>query len=539
LTAAPFLSIVTPVNGASPEFLRGTVASVAALAEPQWELCLVDDCSADADLDAYLTDLVATDSRIRVHRRAERGGIVATTNDGLAQATGEFVALLDQGDLLQQDTIGHVRAWATSSADIDFLYTDEDEIDDSGHHFNAFLKPDWSPDRLRCHMYTGHLGVFRRRLVDDVGRMRAEFEGSHAYDLVLRVTERAGRVVHVPHVLYHRRAAEHAATPKEPIATHAITAARRALEEHFERTGFPAVAEPDPAAPETLWRPRPRLATTPLVSIVIPTGGQRRGVGQQSRIHVIECVRSILARTRYPAVEIVCVTSRGFDDHVRERLTVLAGDRVRCVDGREPFNFSFAVNRGVAESSGEHVILLNDDTEILDADWVERLLLFSLEPGVGAVGAKLLYGDGRLQHAGVVTIEPPTHAFHGWPGDTTGYFHNTVVAGNWAAVTAACLMTRRECFEEVGGFTGTLPLNYNDVDYCFKLRRAGYRIVCNPAARLVHYERSTRASGVTTEERSVLRGRWGSWLDNDPYYSSRFLDGADFAVSVPDRPRTG
>ena len=156
----------------------------------------------------------------------------------------------------------------------------------------------------------------------------------------------------------------------------------------------------------------------------------------------------------------------------------------------------------------------------------------------GALPLQRVTGDAFAFERVVTTESGPNHAFHGWPGDTTGYFHNTVVAGNWAAVTAACLMTRRECFEEVGGFTGTLPLNYNDVDYCFKLRRAGYRIVCNPAARLVHYERSTRASGVTTEERSVLRGRWGSWLDNDPYYSSEFVHGADFAVSVPDRPRT-
>ncbi len=538
MTTAPTLSIVTCERGGSAENLRATVESVRESTDTAWEMRVVVDGARRAESDAWLADLSAADRRVHVDRCALGSGPVAMMNHGMVRATGEFVALLDDGDLLHPDALAIVRATIASAPDVDYLYTDEDEIDDSGRHFNAFLKPGWSPDRMRCEMYTRQLSVFRASVVEAVGMMRAEYEGAHVFDLALRVTERARHVAHVPHVLYHRRAVAIGAEGDESGAAHTVVRARRALDDHYERTGFAATAEADPIAPDTLVRPRPRLTSTPLVSIVIPTGGQRKVIGDQIRNLVVECVRSIVGRTTYPAFEIVCVTSDGFDDGTRRRLTSLDDPRLRFVAGREPFNFSHAVNRGVAASHGEHVILLNDDTEILDPDWIERLLLFSLDPQVGAVGAKLLYPDGRLQHVGVVTNElGPVHAFGGWPGESTGYFHNAAVAGNWSAVTAACLMTRRDCFEQVGGFTAALPLNYNDVDYCLKLRRAGYRIACNPAVRLIHFESSTRAPVVLAHEQAAMHRRWGASMFTDPYYSRDFLPGADFAVPMPDRPR--
>jgi O-antigen biosynthesis protein len=380
---------------------------------------------------------------------------------------------------------------------------------------------------LRASPYTGRLAVFRRATLEDAGGIRPELALALDHDVALRVSERARRIVHVPEVLYHRR------PPYSAIPDRAPVAAVRAVAEHLERVGFPATVEHDPQRPRLL-RLRPVLREHPAVSIVIPTGGHRRLVHGQQLNLVANCVDSIVRRSTYPNYEIVCVVDDGTDQTARDELVAAGRDRLRLVPYREPFNFARKVNLGALRAGGDYLIFLNDDTEVITPEWIESLLMFARHPCVGAVGAKLRFADGRLQHVGVVAVDGnPGHPYYGFPGDFDGHMDNARTPTNCIAVTAACLMTRRNCFEAVGGLSLEFPLNYNDVDYCLKLRHAGYRNVFDPYAELYHFETSSRATGsVSDAELQALRDRWGRVLRRDPYYNPGFRGRADFVVPL-------
>jgi GT2 family glycosyltransferase len=365
--------------------------------------------------------------------------------------------------------------------------------------------------------------VLRRSLVEEVGGFRAEFNGSQDWDLVLRVTERAREVVHVPRVLYHwRMLATSAAGGGEAAKPWAYEAGTRAIQAHCDRTDFEAVVEHDTRNPG-IYLLQPRLRDTPLVSIVIPTAGQVREVRFEQVVLIEHCVESIVATTTYANYEIVCVVDDAVPQPLIDRLRSLAGDRLTLVTCQGPFNFSERINAGVLRASGDHVLLLNDDMEITTPNWLERLLMYSRTPGIGAVGAKLLFGDGSLQHAGVIFDDVgPGHIYRTYPGDHGGYFNMLKVANNFQAVTGACLMTRRAVFEEVGGLSTLLPLNFNDIDYCLKVRQVGLRAVVDPGTTLVHFESSSRSTVVTESEVLLMQRRHGRAMP-DPYYNSSFL----------------
>ena len=516
-------SIVTPVYNPPADVLRAMLRSVRDQGFSDWEHCLVDDGSTEAHVRQILDAAAAADPRVHVAYRAENGGIVAASNDALAMATGEFVVLLDNDDELEPDALEVVDRALAATPDADYLYTDEDKIDERGHRAFAFYKPGWSPERLRTQMYTCHLSVLRRSLVDEVGGFRAEFNGSQDWDLVLRVTERAREVVHVPRVLYHwRMLATSAAGGGEAAKPWAYEAGTRAIQAHCDRTGFEAVVEHDTSNPG-IYLLEPRLRDAPLVSIVIPTAGQRREVRLEQVLLVERCVESIVAVTTYHNYEIVCVVDDAVPQQLIDTLRRLAGDRLTLVTCGGPFNFSERINAGVLRAAGEHVLLLNDDMEITTPDWLERLLMYSRSPGIGAVGAKLLYGDGTLQHAGVIFDDVgPGHIYRTYAGDHGGYFNMLKVANNFQAVTGACLMTRRAVFDEVGGLSTLLPLNFNDIDYCLKVRQVGLRAVVDPGTTLVHYESSSRSTVVTENEVLLLQRRHGRAMP-DPYYNPSFL----------------
>lgn len=523
----PRFSVVTPVFDPPARVLQAMIASITAQSFTDWELCLVDDCSTQAHVRRILDKAAASDPRIRVAYRAENGGIVAASNDALALATGEFVALVDNDDELHLDALHRVDEALTATPEADYVYTDEDKIDEAGHRAHAFLKPDWSPERLRTQMYTCHLSVLRRSLVDEVGGFRQEFHGSQDWDLVFRVTERARAVVHVPGVLYHwRTLATSAAGGGEQAKPWAYEAGTRAIQAHCDRTGVEAVAEQDATRPG-IYHLRPRLAHHDKVSIVIPTGAQAREVRREQAVLVERCVGSIVSTSSYPDYEIVCVIDEHTDRDVVDRVVRMGEGRVRGVECGGPFNFSERVNAGALASDGEHILLLNDDIETITPDWLERLVMYSRLPGVGAVGAKLLFGDERLQHAGVVFDEVgPGHIYRGFAGQHGGYFDMLRVANNFQAVTGACLMTRRAVFEEVGGLSLLLPLNFNDIDYCLKVRSQGYRVVFDPDTVLFHYESSSREAKVHEWEINLLQQRHGV-LACDPFYNPGFLTGPD------------
>jgi GT2 family glycosyltransferase len=515
--ATPRFSILTPVYETPGDVLWEMLESVRRQSFADWELCLVDDASPSARVRTTLDQVAAEEPRIRVAHRPENGGIVAASNDALALAQGEFVALLDHDDKLHPDALRLVDEAIGSDLEVDYVYTDEDKIEERGRHLSPFLKPDWSPERMRTQMYTCHLSVLRRVLVEAVGGFDAGFEGAQDWDLVLRATERARKVLHVPRVLYHWRSIATSAAAGEAVKPWAFEAGKRAVQAHCDRIGLEATVERD-FDDQGIYRLNPRASREPSVSIVIPTNGQIREVRYQETVLVENCVRSLVGDSSYSNYEIVVVIDMSTPRSVRNRLRELGGDRLRLVDFDRPFNFSEKINAGAVRSEGDHLLLLNDDIEVVTTDWLERMVMYSELDGIGAVGARLLLEDGRLQHGGV-NFEGglPGHPYYGWPGDAAGYANNLKVSRNLLAVTGACLMTRHELFDQVGGFTTTFPVNYNDVDYCLKLREIDRRAVYLGDVAMIHFESSSRPSDVAEWEKQKLLARWAPMTLPDPY----------------------
>jgi GT2 family glycosyltransferase len=535
--------VITPVYDTPADVLWAMLESVRAQTFSDWELCLVDDASSEPEVCAMLEQAGREDPRIRLLRREQNGGIVAASNDALEMAAGEFLALLDHDDELHPDALAHVHEALLANPEGDYVYTDEDKIDRAGHHSGAFLKPDWSPERMRTQMYTCHLSVFRRTLVEEVGGFDPEFEGSQDWDLVLRASERARAVLHVPRVLYHWRALEtSAAGGGEAAKPYAFEAGKRAIQAQCDRLGIPARAERDSTDPG-VYHLRPALEGESPVSVVIPTGGQTREIRYEPVVLVDHCVRSIVEKSTYENYEIVVVVDATTEQSVLDGLDAVAGERLRIVRYDQPFNFSAKVNLGAAHSTGEHLVLLNDDIEVATPDWLERMVMYSSIPEVGAVGGRLLWEDGRLQHVGVRFENGlPGHPYHGFARDFKGYANGVRVAQNCLAVTGACLMTRRELFEEVGGLSTDLPLNYNDVDYCLKLVSGGRRAVYDPDLVMFHFESSSRSSDVEDWEKAAFKERWLPFTAVDPYSNPHLRHeaprlGSPFLWALRRRPR--
>ena len=515
---APRFSVITPVYDTPVDVFWAMIGSVRAQSFGDWELCLMDDCSPAPHVAAMLDEVGGLDPRIRVERRTENGGIVAASNDALAMADGEFVALLDHDDELHPDALLHMDAALREQPEADYAYSDEDKIDRGGRHSGPFFKPDWSPERMRTQMYSCHLSVFRRSLVEEVGGFDPEFEGSQDWDLVLKVTERARAVVHVPRVLYHWRTLE-TSTAGAGVAAKpwAFEAGRRAIEAHCERIGMRARCERDPDD-AGVYHLRPALSDEPLVSIVIPTAGQARDVRYEPTVLVSHCLRSIVATSTYENYELVVVVDSPADPALLEELREIGGERLRLVDYERPFSYSDKINAGAAAARGEHLLLLNDDIEVATPDWIERMVMYSELEEIGAVGGRLVLEDGRLQHVGVrFQGGLPGHPYWGFRGNFRGYANGVRVAQNCLAVTGACLMTRRALFEDVGGLSDDFPINYNDVDYCLRLQRLGKRVVYDPDLAMIHFESSSRSSAVETWEKRLFEERWLPLTAVDPY----------------------
>lgn len=522
----PTISILTPVYDTGPDVLEACVRSVLAQTYPHWQLCLVDDASPSAHVWPLVQRLAALDPRIVADRREHNGGIVAASNDCAALASGDVIALLDHDDTLHPEALERVAEAYASAEDVDYVYTDEDLMEPSGLRVSPFFKPDWSPERFRCQMYTCHLSAIRTSVFREVGGFRDGFDGSQDWDLVLRVTEVARRIVHVPEVLYHWRIVESSVLSGEHVKPYAYEAARRVLTDHCERVGIDG--EVVELGRRGHFRVKRTLDESALVSIIIPTRGSVGMPWGQSRVMVVEAVRSVVERSSYEHVEIVVVYDTPTPPEVLGELRSIAGDRLVLVEWTEPFNFSEKVNLGAAVATGEFLVLLNDDTEVITADWIESMMGFLREPDVGAVGCHLLFEDGRLQHAGHVHINgDPGHLMFGQSPTNDRNRLALWIDREVAGVTGAALMTRASTYDEVGGLSPRFPSNYNDVDFCLKLRQQGYRIVVTPHARLYHFESISRDPTVSTTELSDLRARWDRELHRDPYYSPNHIGGLD------------
>jgi len=522
----PLISVITPVYDPGADVLRECIESVRAQTYDRWELCLVDDASPSPHVWPILERAMVDDPRIRLKRRAVNGGIIAASNDAEAMATGEVIALLDHDDLLAPNALERIAETFAADPEVDYVYSDEDILDTNGRYVAPFFKPDWSPERFRTQMYTCHVSAIRRRLFDEVGGFRPGFDGSQDWDLMLRVTERARKIVHIPEVLYHWRIVATSVLAGDDVKPYAYEAGLRALAEHCERVGIDG--EPVELDRRGHFRIRRRITDRPLVSIVIPTRGSSGRVWGVERAMVIEAVRGVIERSTWTDVEIVVVADVETPPDVIDELRDIAGHRLRLVWWEHPFDFSAKCNLGAAHATGDVLLFLNDDTEVITPDWIETMYGFAREPGVGAVGCHLLFEDGRLQHGGHVLLGGnPGHLMF---GQSPTNERNRMVL--WldrevAGVTAAAMMMRRDVFDEVGGFSPAFPNNYNDVDLCAKVRASGRRVIVTPHARLYHFESVSRDASVDPAELDRLRARWWRDLHRDPYYNPNHTPGLD------------
>ena len=514
LAAGPLVSVVVPVYKADLSLLDAALSSVRRQTYDRWELCLCDDGSDDPALSAALAAYGAADPRVKVTALPTNSGISAATNAALALASGEWVAFLDQDDELAAGALGAVATAVLDEPSADLVYTDDDKIDRNGRRFGPQFKPDWSPDLLLSMCYFSHLVAMRRSLVDEVGGLRSAFDGGQDWDLALRVSERARSVAHVPEILYHWRAVPGSAALDSSSKPWAYEAARRALVDALERRGEPGTVDHHPRF-RGLYHVRREVVGQPMVSIVIPF---RDGAGMLQR-----CVDSLVADPGHDAVELVLVDNGSTEPEMAALLERLSGDdRVTVVEDGRPFNWAALNNRAVECSSGDMVLTLNNDITARSPGWLREMVGHAQRPGIGAVGARLLYPDGRVQHVGAVIGLGGivAHPMRGLPGDHPGYMGFAAVVRNWSAVTGACLLTRRSVLEEMGGFDEALAVAFNDVDFCLRMVEAGYRIVTTPLAEMVHAESSTR--GFTGYGRDIVPfvRRWADWLrGEDPMFS--------------------
>lgn len=524
LPGAPEISLLLALHKPQPRELQQTLDSIRSQIHSKWQICLCDNGSDDSGLTAVLEEASHTDPRIRVTRASTRLGICAAFNTALDLATGEFVGTFGQGDSLPFESLAEIAVAIAENPNVDVVYTDEDRISDDGLRFEPFFKPDWSPDYLLSYPYTGRLLVVRRSLVESVGRYRPEFEGAEDYDLALRATEYARRITHLAKVLYHRRHDRHFGSPYDMSEEFVTAATRSALRRALERRG--EIAQIEDGEYPVSFHVKRAIRTNPRVSIIIPFRDEPELLRR--------CLSSIRRLSDYDRWQAILVDNGSWQPATRALLRQLSTERdcsVLCY--AESFNWSAINNWAASHCDTELLLFLNNDTEAVRQGWLAALIQHAERPDIGAVGARLLYPNGLVQHAGVILGFQGTaeHAFRFLPAESAGYFGMAKLIRNCGAVTGACMMVRRRVFEEVGGFDESLGVAFSDVDFCLRLRERGYRIVYAPFAELLHYESVSRGTSDELPEAQRVAGRWLRWVRADPYFNPNLsLRRANFAL---------
>jgi glycosyltransferase involved in cell wall biosynthesis len=533
----PKISILMPTYNTSDELLKQAIESVLAQTYDHWELCIADDASTSLDAHKTLRHYEKADPRIKVVYRKENGGISLASNSALELATGEWVALLDHDDVLAPHALFHVAVTINAKPHAQLIYSDEDKIDQAGQRQDPYFKPDFSLELFRSQNYLNHLTVHRTANVRGMGGWRAGLEGSQDYDLSLRIIENVDvtTICHIPQVLYHWRAVAGSTALAVSEKSYAYAAGLRALSDHVERLKLPARVEEVAGVPYYRLRfdpPKPR----PLVSIIVPT---------RDRVDLLRmCVSSILNKTTYGPFEVLIVDNGSVEAETRDFLAELVKNpQVRVLSYPHPFNYSAINNFAVRAARGEILALVNNDIEVISHDWLTEMVAWAAQPEIGCVGAKLYYRNDRIQHAGVILGLGGVagHSHKHFPRDDLGYFGRLKLAQTLSAVTGACLVVRKSVFLEVGGLDEeALPVAFNDIDLCLKVREAGYRNVWTPFAELYHHESVSRGYENTPEKRErvakearFMIQKWGSLLDCDPFYSPHLTkERDDFSIGL-------
>ena len=532
----PTISILVPTYNTPEDVLREMIDSVIDQVYPYWELCIADDCSTDPKVLEVLEDYANNDERIKIVVRTENGHISAASNSALTVASGEYVGLLDHDDELTPHALYEVVRLLNEHPNADMIYSDEDKRGMDGRLLSAYFKPDWSPDAFMSRMYSCHFGVYRRTIFEQIGGFRVGYEGSQDYDLVLRFSEQTNNIFHIPKILYHWRIIATSVASGHSAKPYAYDAGTRALTDAMHRRGEPGRIEMHPDIPGN-YIPRYNLKEYGLVSIIIPT----RNLGDV----LDRCLTSIFGKSTYPKYEIIIIDN-GSDES--ESLDVLKSWKKRRPSQLKiytldiPFNYSKLNNFAVSKANGEYLLFLNNDTEVITSYWIEGMVEQAQRSTIGAVGTKLLYPDDTLQHGGVIlgVGGVGNHVHRGIHKTAYGYFSQAITVNNYSAVTAACLMCRREVFEQVEGFDENLEVAFNDIDLCLRIGAAGHHNIWLPHIQLYHHESKSRGyedSGEKVQrlmkEDAYVRNRWEGIIKNDPYYNPNLTrENVDYSLSL-------
>lgn len=519
----PKISIAMPVYNVEEKWLRRCIDSILIQDYTNWELCMADDASTDPKVKELLTEYQESDERIKVFFRQKNGHISEATNSALELATGEFVALLDNDDELPRIAFYEVVKALNENPELDLLYSDEDKIDMEGNRSDPSFKPDWSPDLLLGTNYISHLGVYRRTILEEIGGFRKGYEGSQDYDLVLRFTEKtsADRIKHIPKVLYHWRMLPTSTAVDQSTKGYAFEAGLKAVQDALLRRGIKGHAKHGRA--NGLYDVYYDIETQELVSIIIPT---KNGYNDVKR-----CVTSIIEKTTYKNYEIIIADNGSTDEKMKELYasfeeTLQERFRVTTID--IPFNFSKINNIAAKDAKGKYLLFLNNDTEVINADWLTLMVSFGQLERVGCVGAKLLYPNNTIQHAGVILGLGGIagHGHYGYPHGDLGYFGKLALNVDYLAVTAACLLMKKSDFDAVSGFDEDFTVAFNDVDLCLKVKELGRDNVWLHEAELYHFESQTRGYDDKgkkkkrfEQEKAMMEQKWVGLIDNDPFYN--------------------
>jgi len=533
----PLISVVMPVYNPDPAFLKAALDSVFNQLYPHWELCIADDNSSDEGVRELIRSYAEKDSRIRYVFRKTNGHISEASNSAMQLATGTFMALLDHDDQLHELALFYVAKEILSHPEADLVYTDEDKIDASGRRCSPYFKSDFNYDLFLNQNMICHLGVYRMALVREIGGFRKGFEGSQDYDLALRVIDHSSpeKIRHIPRALYHWRAHQESTAATIDAKPYSVIAATRAVDEHLRRRGIAATVESSPKIREMLRVRYALQEPLPSVEIVVLT---------RDKAEVLKtCIDSIISKTTYSNYAVTIVDNGSVEPETMHYFESLQGNAgISVVRDDSPFNFPRLNNNAVHRSTADFVCLLNNDTEVITPEWLEEMLGHAAQPEVGAVGARLWYPNKTLQHGGIIIGIGGVagHAHKYFDENNPGYFCRAFLQQSFSAVTAACLLVRRSRYLEVHGLDEEhLQVAFNDVDFCLRLKEAGYRNVWTPYAELFHHESLTRGYEDTSEkqlrfrkEAMYFRDRWRHILYQDPAYNPNLtLESEDFALA--------
>ena len=537
----PFISIVMPTYNSDERWLRAAIESVQQQIYPNWELCIADDASTQTKACRILEEYAQGDERIQVQFRTENGHISAASNTAFEKVKGEFVAFLDHDDQLALSALFWVAKDIIENPDAMLWYTDEDKINEQGKRYEPHFKPDWNPDLFLSYNLITHLAVYRTTLIRKIAGFRKSYEGAQDYDLALRAIEQisVSQIRHIPRVLYHWRAVTGSTALRLDEKPYAIGVAQTAVSEYLERQNIEARVTESSLLPGTLRVQYSLPVHPPLISVIIPT---------YNAVNLLRrCVDSILNKTSYQNFEILIVDNASDDSETLNYLQHLEDqEQARIIDYPYPFNYPAINNMAVEHAQGELICLLNNDIEVINDNWLAEMVSHALRPEIGAVGARLWYPDETLQHGGVIVgiggVAGHSHKY--LPRTESGYFGRVAVIQNLSAVTAACMVMRKENFLTVNGLDAEyLSIAFNDVDLCLKISELGLRILWTPFAELYHHESASRGHENTPEkvarfqkECAYMKNRWGSVLLNDFAYNPNLtLETEDFAYAWPPR----